>query len=55
MMIFKVKPSDYVEDEPQLSKVNMARTLASRYISESSKARCVVLVKDGPGAQKLLD
>lgn len=52
MTIFKVKPDDYVAAEPALSIVNMARTLASRYMSETKKAKHVVLVKDGHGAQK---
>jgi hypothetical protein len=51
MVIHKVKDSDYIEDDPQASIVSMARTLASCYISET--AQCVVLVKDGVGAQKL--
>lgn len=52
MVIFKVKPSDYIEDEPKVSIVNMARTLASHYSAENTEAERVVLVKDGQGAQK---
>lgn len=52
MTIFKVKPDDYVEAEHKLSIVNMARTLASRYMPDIRKAKHVVLVKDGHGAQK---
>lgn len=52
MIIYKVKESDYIEGDSQASIVSMARTLASVYISENAGSRCVVLVKDGPGAQK---
>ncbi|KAK2813567.1 hypothetical protein Q5P01_000724 [Channa striata] len=52
MVIHKVKESDYVESEPATSVLNMARTLARNYMPEGPRARSVVLVKDGPGAQK---
>lgn len=52
MVIHKVKASDYFEDDPQASIVSMAKALASCYISENTHSRCVVLVKDGVGAQK---
>ena len=50
--IHKVKKSDYIEDDPQASIVNIARTLANVYISENAGGHCVVLVKDGTQAQK---
>ncbi|KAK2832695.1 hypothetical protein Q5P01_016584 [Channa striata] len=52
MVIHKVKESDYVESEPATSVLNMARTLVLNYMPEGPRARSVVLVKDGPGAQK---
>lgn len=52
IVIHRIKESDYIEDDSQASIVNMARTLARCYIEESGGSRCVVLVKDGTGAQK---
>lgn len=50
--IHRVKESDYVEDNPRASLLNMARTLASIYLSEDFNSRFVVLVKDGASAPK---
>lgn len=52
MQIHRVKESDYVVDDPITSILNMARTLASIYLSEDLNTRFVVLVKDGASAPK---
>lgn len=52
IMRFKVKASDYVERDPRASVLNMARTLAEHYNQERCAAECLILVKDGSGAQK---
>lgn len=52
MTLYRVKHTDYVESDPRTTIVNMARTLASCYISESRPARGIVLVKDGAKAHK---
>lgn len=52
MFIHKVKESDLTQDDPHASIVNMAKTLARVYLSEYDGERCIVLVKDGEGAQK---
>lgn len=49
---FRVKETDYVEGDRVRSIWNMARTLADLYIRESWTAECLVLVRDGHGAQK---
>lgn len=52
MTIYRVKESDLVENEPRVSILNMARTLASCYVLESKFAHGIVLVKDGAKAHK---
>nr|BBA49167.1 hypothetical protein ORF54-like [Oryzias latipes] len=47
-----VRESDYRESEPEMSVARMASYFASWYVRERAHGRCVVLVKDGPGAQK---
>lgn len=50
--LYKVKPEDYVENNPKLSMMQMAKTLARHYLSEVSDTNFLVLVKDGEQAQK---
>lgn len=49
---FRVSVNDYVEDDRVGSIWNMAKTLAGLYIQERGTAECLVLVRDGRGAQK---
>lgn len=48
---FRVSPEDYVEDDIASIR-NMARRLACLYAQEMGAAECLVLVRDGRGAQK---
>ena len=52
LIIHKVKDSHYIEGDSQASILSMARTLLCGYMSENAGSQCVVLVKDGVGAQK---
>ncbi|KAE8277106.1 hypothetical protein D5F01_LYC23977 [Larimichthys crocea] len=52
MVIYRVRESDYVQNDPRVSIRNMARTLAHSYVSEDSTSRVVVLVKDGGKSPK---
>lgn len=52
MVIHRITERDYVQGDPHSSITKMARTLVLNYISEIKGSRCVVLVKDGSGAQK---
>lgn len=52
IMRFRVSANDYVETDRVGSIWNMARTLAKHYIQERWTAECLVLVRDGHGAQK---
>lgn len=52
IMRFKVKASDYVEGDRLASIENMARTLAEHYNRDRWTSECLILVKDGRGAQK---
>lgn len=52
IMRFKVKASDYVEADRLASIENMARTLAEHYNRDRWTSECLILVKDGRGAQK---
>lgn len=49
---FRVNANDYVEHDRVGSIWNMARTLAEHYSQEKWTTECLIMVRDGPGAQK---
>lgn len=50
--IYKIKESDYVEEQPVYSINNMAIRLCNIYAHECERTRYLVLVRDGSGAKK---
>lgn len=50
--IYKIKESDYVEDQPLCSVTNMAARLRDIYADECTRTRYLVLVRDGHGSKK---
>lgn len=52
IMRFRVSANDYVENDRATSIWNMARTLAEHYSQERWTGECLIMVRDGHGAQK---